>query len=119
METQTLKKLTLEQWRNIHIDNKGYDDGKPWMQETYEGAKVYVEVDRSVPPVITSNKYIGLVTPGVQEKGATVMMLINEAFTKSVLDHEDFFYCVEVQGEKYYVQDNGEMGYTAMLPDEY
>ena len=41
------------------------------------------------------------------------------AFSEAVKDHEDYFYSVEVFGRKFYVVSNGEMGYTAMLPDEY
>ena len=44
---------------------------------------------------------------------------IERAFMEAVKDHEDHFYSVEVAGHKFFVAANGEMGYTAMLPEEY
>ena len=32
---------------------------------------------------------------------------------------DDWFYAVEYKGKTYFIADNGECGYTAMLPDEY
>ncbi len=37
----------------------------------------------------------------------------------AVLPANDWFYDVDYKGKKYFIVDNGELGYTAMLPDEY
>jgi hypothetical protein len=41
------------------------------------------------------------------------------AFSKEVHSREDWFYQIEVGGQRFFVADNGEDGYTAMLPEEY
>jgi len=118
-----MKTITLDQWRNTHIDYKGYVDGQPHLltQDPTTGETISepVEVDRSIPPVISSDKFIGAMTRGVLELPSDTLSAIYKEFHKQVLDHEDYFYCLFIFGEKYYVQKNGEMGYTAMLPDEY
>lgn len=41
------------------------------------------------------------------------------AFDTMAKAQDDWFYSVEINGKKYFVADNGEFGYTAMLPEEY
>ncbi len=44
---------------------------------------------------------------------------IEIAFNTMTKERDDWFYSVEIDGKKYFIADNGEFGYTAMLPDEY
>lgn len=118
-----MKTITLDQWRNTHIDYKGYIDGQPYLltndPKTGETISEPVEVDRSIPPVISKDKFIGAITQGIAHLPSDTLSAIYKEFHKQVLDHEDYFYCLLVHGNKYYVQKNGEIGYTAMLPDEH
>lgn len=41
------------------------------------------------------------------------------AFNTIARKQEDWFYKVEIDGKVFFVADNGEFGYTAMLPEEY
>lgn len=44
---------------------------------------------------------------------------IETAFNAVARRKDDWFYKVDVDGKDYFVADNGEFGYTAMLPGEY
>ena len=44
---------------------------------------------------------------------------VEVAFHVLAKAQDDWFYSVEINGKKYFVADNGEFGYTAMLPEEY
>ena len=115
-----MKKITLEQWRNVHPDYKRCVDGIPYMAMNGKGVTFLpVEIDRSKPPVITPDKFIGAWTSGLMAESSAVREAIETAFSEAVKDHVDHFYSVEVSGRKFFVASNGEMGYTAMLPDEY
>ncbi|MEK6897597.1 MAG: hypothetical protein AABW93_03650 [Nanoarchaeota archaeon] len=56
-------KITLDQWRNIHPDYKGYVEGAPYMLVNEKGATVSVpvEIDRSTPAKITAERLSGCV----------------------------------------------------------
>lgn len=116
-----MKTITLDKWRNIHIDYKGYVDGVPYLLINENGATVSVpvEIDRSIPTKITPDKFIGIWTSGLMTESSATREAIERAFTEAVRDHEDHFYSVNIAGRKFFVVANGEMGYTAMLPDEY
>lgn len=68
------------------------------------------------------NKYIGLVTSGVQflcEEDGELVGLINRAFAEEVKNRNDYFYELTVKNMRFWAVDNGEVGYTVMLPSEY
>ena len=64
-------------------------------------------------------KYIGVWTVGLMSESSEVREEIEQAFQASARIKDDSFYSVEVDGRKFFVADNGEFGYTAMLPEEY
>ena len=66
-----------------------------------------------------SLKFIGVWTSGLMSLSSEVRERIEVAFNDMAKDHEDWFYKVEVDGRDYFIADNGEFGYTAMLPEEY
>lgn len=66
-----------------------------------------------------SAKFIGIWTSGLMLLSSEVREEIETKFNAMVKEHEDWFYKVEVDGKPYFVADNGEFGFTAMLPDEY
>ena len=66
-----------------------------------------------------TNKFIGIWTIGLMAETSEIREAIECAFKKAVKDHEDWFYQVEIIGRKFFIADNGEFGYTAMLPEEY
>ncbi len=70
----------------------------------------------------TQPKYIGYVTPGVKviaETDPGIMDDIVYEFDRQASHHDDWFYEIEAAGHRFFVCDNGEDGYTAMLPEEY
>ena len=113
--------ITLEKWRMIHPDYKGYVEGAPYMLINDNGAtkSVPVEIDRSKPVKITADKFIGIWTTGMMAENSSTREAVEVAFNEAVKDHEDHFYSVYVDGRKFYIAANGELGFTAMLPDEY
>ena len=44
---------------------------------------------------------------------------IEKDFAEQAAERDDWIYCVEVKGKKYFVADNGKVGYTAMLTRDY
>lgn len=44
---------------------------------------------------------------------------IEKEFTRLAQEQDDWFYCIAVNARKFFVAENGEFGYTAMLPEEY
>ena len=44
---------------------------------------------------------------------------IETAFDTAIKEKDDLFYKITIDGKDYFVADNGEFGFTAMLPDEY
>lgn len=44
---------------------------------------------------------------------------IEKEFQRVSQEQDDWFYCITVNGKKFYVAENGEFGYTGMLPEEY
>ena len=66
--------------------------------------------------------YIGLCTIGISngftdDEKAAVAEAFHELVDKDKTG--DWFYSGEVNGKKFFLADNGEMGYTLMLPEEY
>lgn len=118
-----MKKITLEEFRNTHVDYKGYVDGVPYVLVYKDGATISepvdVEIDRSIPANITSDKFIGAWTSGMMAETSETREAVEIAFNEAVKDHEDWMYTIEVSGRKFYVAENGEQGFTAMLPSEY
>ena len=71
---------------------------------------------------MTGMKYIGVVTIGVSElvkKTPDFLEKLLSAFAEEAHRVDDWFYEIEVDGHRFFVADNGEDGYTAMLPEEY
>ncbi len=65
------------------------------------------------------NNYIGVWTVGMMDESSEVREKVEQAFNKVVKTGDDWFYSFDIDGKKYFVADNGERGYTAMLPEEY
>lgn len=68
---------------------------------------------------MNSHKFIGVWTPGLAEEPPEIREKIELAFSKATKEKEDWFYKIVIDGKDYFVADNGEFGFTAMLPDEY
>jgi len=68
---------------------------------------------------MNSCKFIGTWTQGLASESSDVREKIEMAFNKMVKEKDDWFYKVEINGREYFVADNGEFGFTAMLPEEY
>ena len=69
--------------------------------------------------VMNSLKFIGIWTSGLVAESSELRQKIEIAFNAMTKEKDDWFYKVEVDGKNYFVADNGEFGYTAMLPEEY
>ncbi|MDI6716698.1 MAG: hypothetical protein QME63_07125 [Actinomycetota bacterium] len=65
------------------------------------------------------NQFIGVWTIGLMELPSEARELVEKEFNRQVGEIDDWFYVVVVNGKKYFVAENGEFAYTAMLPDEY
>jgi hypothetical protein len=65
------------------------------------------------------NKFIGVWTIGMMSFSSEVREAVERKFLREVRLSDDWFYSVEVDGMKFFVCENGELGYTAMLPSEY
>jgi hypothetical protein len=79
-----------------------------------------VEVDRLMGSMVRfnkRNKYIGAWTQGVMALDGSIRETL-EKWLNGV-DYEDFLYTVHIGDDMFYIQANGVMGYTAMLPSEY
>lgn len=68
---------------------------------------------------MNSLKFIGVWTQGLAMESSELREKIEIAFNTMAKNKEDWFYKVEIDGKDYFVADNGEFGYTAMLPSEY
>lgn len=69
---------------------------------------------------IPANKFIGAWTIGVMQVSSETREAIEREFIKAVkANPNDWFYKVTACGQDFFVAENGEFGYTAMLPDEY
>ena len=64
-------------------------------------------------------KFIGVWTCGLAAESSELRQKIEIAFNAMAKAKEDWFYKIEVDGKEFFVADNGEFGYTAMLPSEY
>ena len=52
-------------------------------------------------------------------ESSSIRERIETAFNTAVKEKDDWFYKITISGKDYFVADNGEFGFTAMLPDEY
>lgn len=69
-----------------------------------------------------SGQYIGCLTCGVKDiavRSPGFLDRMNQAFANEAHRMKDWFYQLEVDGYNLFAVDNGEDGYTVMLPDEY
>lgn len=65
-------------------------------------------------------KRISHLTPGVRDLPYFRLGQIAEAFGQAVADNpDDWFYEVKIDEERYWVVENEQGAYTAMLPEEY
>ena len=62
-------------------------------------------------------KFIGVWTCGMMQEPPDVREFLERWLAETTAN--DWFYSVAYQGKQYFLADNGECGYTAMLPDEY
>lgn len=62
-------------------------------------------------------KFIGIWTHEMMNEPSEVREYLEKWLADTTID--DWFYSVELKGKKYFIADNGEFGYTAMLPEEY
>lgn len=68
---------------------------------------------------MNSLKFIGIRTQGLAAESSELRQKIELAFNAASKETDDWFYNVVIDGKNYFIADNGEFGYTAMLPDEY
>lgn len=68
---------------------------------------------------MNSLKFIGVWTCGLAAESSELREKIEIAFDTMAKEQDDWFYKIEIDGKDYFVADNGELGYTAMLPEEY
>ena len=68
---------------------------------------------------MNSLKFIGVWTRGLAMESPDLRQKIEIAFRRASQEVDDWFYRITVDGKDYFVADNGERGYTAMLPSEY
>lgn len=62
--------------------------------------------------------FIGVATPGFTALDFDTQFNVVRAFMNA--PKGDWFYCIVLEnGQKIFVAENGESGYTAMLPEEY
>lgn len=66
-----------------------------------------------------ANKFIGVWTIGMMQMSSATREAVEQDFDRQSREKDDWFYTVVVNGNKYFVAENGEFGYTAMLPEEY
>lgn len=64
-----------------------------------------------------SLKFIGVWTRGIMDEPSDVREFLEQWLASATV--EDWFYRVTYKGKTYFIADNGEFGYTAMLPEEY
>lgn len=64
-------------------------------------------------------KFIGTWTAGLMAESSELREKIEMTFNKATKETDDWFYKIVVDGRNFFVAENGEFGYTAMLPDEY
>lgn len=67
----------------------------------------------------TRPKFIGVWTIGMMQESSETREAVEKEFNRLAREKDDWFYAITVDGKKFFVADNGEWGYTAMLPDEY
>ena len=68
---------------------------------------------------MNSCKFIGAWTSGMMSESGSIREQVEKEFNKAWRVADDWLYSVEVAGRKFFIADNGERGYTAMLPEEY
>jgi hypothetical protein len=68
---------------------------------------------------IAANKFIGVWTIGMMQETSETREAVEKEFHRLVRLKDDWFYAITVDGKKFFVAENGEFGYTAMLPAEY
>jgi hypothetical protein len=68
---------------------------------------------------MNSLKFIGVWTQGLAMESSELREKIEMAFNAAAKKKDDWFYSVTIDGKDYFIADNGEFGYTAMLPEEY
>lgn len=65
------------------------------------------------------NKFIGVWTLGMMELPSELREDIEIAFDVAAKKTDDWFYKITIAGNDYFIAENEEFGYTAMLPGEY
>lgn len=68
---------------------------------------------------MNSLKFIGIWTRSLMDTHPSTREKIEKEFSRVSKLSDDWFYRIEIDGNKFYIADNGEFGYTAMLPEEY
>ena len=67
-----------------------------------------------------TNQFIGVWTIGVMALPSETREAIEKGFMEAVKNNpDDWFYKVNVDGKDFFIAENGEFGYSAMLPDQY
>lgn len=64
-------------------------------------------------------KFIGVWTSGLMQLPSETREQIECAFNAMSEEKDDWFYKISISGKDYFVAENGEFGFTAMLPEEY
>ncbi len=78
------------------------------------GQKLLRELNQS-----RAHKFIGVWTLGMMRESSETREAVEREFNRMSRDLDDWLYVVIVEGREFFVADNGEFGYTAMLPEEY
>ena len=66
-----------------------------------------------------SIKFIGVWTSGLMQLPSETREQIELAFNAMSEEKDDWFYKISIASKDYFVAENGEFGFTAMLPEEY
>ncbi len=66
-----------------------------------------------------NNKFIGVWTKGLASEPSETREQIEVAFNKMAKEKDDWFYKVTIDGKDYFIAENGEFGFAAMLASEY
>ena len=68
---------------------------------------------------MNNTKFIGVWTSGLMLLSPAIRQEIEKVFNAKSKAKDDWFYKVTINGNDYFVADNGQFGYTVMLPEEY
>lgn len=107
----------LQEFRRVSLLEPGNPDSRKLEFIPFNspfGKKLLGDLKRKA-----ATKFIGVWTIGMMQETSETREAVEKEFDRQVKEKDDWFYTVVVNGKKFFVAENGEFGYTAMLPDEY